>query len=234
MSKESKKLCNCNMGCSPSLQERGLCPLTSTSILCNRELLKNNTRLEFICSNGENEYYHVKGTRAVIMHVEEDFCILMDYGAKIHMDEPEGNEETVITVDLPQELCKYKYTMQRMGGRDCVVGNNNRRISYDIIEIFLGKEEIDFLKSNELIIGYRKETYDESFANFTKEREEVNIDKSHHVRVKITSMEILNLFIDDIFVAETRFDRDFDGVYYDIVKNCRDKRGRDFVEWDKY
>ena len=228
MSKESKKLCNCNMGCSPSLREKGLCPLTSTSILCNRELLQSNERLKLLCSNGENEYYlidyNIKGNYSVIMHVEEGYCILVDYKEIVYDDE----KEEKIIVDIPQELCKYKYTIQRKDGRDSVIRDENQTITDDIGEIILSNR---FKREHGYITSYLRETYDErlcSVSSLFRKGEDINL-KSHHVRVKITSMDILDTFIDDIILSTTWFD----GVYYN-KKNCRDKKGREFVEWCQY
>lgn len=195
MIKENKNLCIYNMGKNPCLQEKGLCPLTSTSILCNKELLKDSSRLKHICSNGENEYYYMKRFKTAIMHVENDFCILVDY------DVPITDEDRI--VNIPQELCKNKYTLQRIQGRNCVIGNKNRRISYDIVEIIGGKEFIDELEENRITIDYKGTTYDETISNldFTSENDKLNMtDKSHYKKMVITSMDELDGFLDCIIM----------------------------------
>jgi len=50
----------------------------ATSIICNRVLLDENVRTTLITNNRDNRYYLVQDTNTVIMHIEEDFCVLID------------------------------------------------------------------------------------------------------------------------------------------------------------
>ena len=51
----------------------------ATSIVCSNDLLSQNSRLRKVADLRDNVYFHVSGSNACIMHVEEDFCIVTDY-----------------------------------------------------------------------------------------------------------------------------------------------------------
>jgi hypothetical protein len=51
----------------------------ATSIMCANDRLSRKTDLILVGESRDNAYYYVTGSKSVIMHVEDDFCIFCDY-----------------------------------------------------------------------------------------------------------------------------------------------------------
>lgn len=191
-----------------------LCPITSSSILCDTMLLDMNDRLELVSRNGaNNKYYHVKESNTVIFHVEYSFCVLIDY---IFFASPEEK------VYIPLQLAKNIYHMNHYSGRDwCRSGNNY--LGYSIYKLIYGQEYIDMKRSQGLTFDHMAETYNEKL--FNTEFNTNAVEHSHQVKVDIKEMMELNLLLDDIIMA----DINHNGVYYDKKVKKRKKNGRGFV-----
>jgi hypothetical protein len=150
----------------------------ATSILCREELLRHNSRLVLVGQNRENMYYRVKNTNTVLLHIEDDFCVLTDYVIN-------GN-------NLVQKMQQEHYGVYQLARRDWVKNSaTSRAIGYDIKIILHG---IGCRKSG-MTLDHEDATFDErekvksfSYSNFN--------DGSHRVCVSICTQGGLNQFID--------------------------------------
>lgn len=227
--KEKYKCLECNRECEYRFAKE-LCPKDATSIICSESLLSESTRLTQIYPNAQNKYFLIIGTNTVIMMVESEFCILIDYQQYI---------DRIGTIGvIPYELINTKYTMQRINNRDWTIkSGKGTRIAYDVQEIIHSKQKVGIWKDHKYSVDHSCETYDERAAH-TYLTHHNPTDKSHRVRVELNSQNDLNDFIDDIFTAE----KQNDGVYYDLIsknkyrlgwkkkkRDFRTTRGRKFV-----
>ena len=152
----------------------------ATSIMADNSLLENNNLLERIASCRDNVYYHVKGTNAVIMHVEEGFNILCDY--------------TVNGKCLPEIMKEEHYAVYQLNGRDWIKNSaTGRYIGYDIKEIVTGQSG----RPKGTTLDHEAETFDEREKNKMFKTNNFN-NGSHRVRVEIRSQEELNDLINKI------------------------------------
>lgn len=158
----------------------------ATSIMASNELLQANDSLKKVADCRDNVYYHVKDTETVIMHVEDDFCILCDYNVK-------GK-------DLPEEMKKEHYAVYQLGGRDWVKNSaTGRLIGYDIKEFVHGYG----IRPAGMTLDHEGETFDEREKNKNFSSTNYN-NGSHRVRVTINSQEALNELIDKIKENENK------------------------------
>ena len=90
----------------------------STSILCSVDLLRSCEELTCVAFNRDNEIFHVQGANICIMHVEEEFCILVD--------------KVIHGVDIPKFLAQYHYAVYQTT-RDWVKNSSSSSyIGYNI------------------------------------------------------------------------------------------------------
>lgn len=159
---------------------------TATSIILPREIADNNEELIIVASNRDNIFYHVNNSNTVIMRVEEDFCILVDYKVDTYKDND---------VCLPKMLSAAHYGVYQLKGRDWVkqTNGNNRIIGYDIKELIHGGG----YKLVSSTLDHKFETYDER--EKAKEFSECNYNKgSHRRKIVISNMNELNALIQRI------------------------------------
>ena len=88
LDEQGKQRSSLNCGIYTSLSRRKkLDKATATSIICSTDFLDNSDRLQRVADNGSNIYYRVNETNTVIMHVEEDFCIVTSYMVDTYKNE---------------------------------------------------------------------------------------------------------------------------------------------------
>lgn len=167
----------------------------ATSIVCSNDLLGQNSRLCRIVTLRDNIYYRVDNTNVCIMHVEAEFCIIIDYQVTVY------NQPGVIC-SLPNMLASSHYgvyqTLNYPGGsRDWVKNSSTGElIGYDIKKLIHGPgcnvagaqlEHLSWtLDERELVKDFGP----------NKERD------SHRVRVEISTMNELNWLIDKIIESD--------------------------------
>ena len=102
-------------------QRKQLDKSRATSILCSKELLDNCEELTCVAQNRDNVIYHVKDSNICIMHVEDSFCILVDY--------------MINGVNIPDFIVQDHYGVYQ-SVRDWVKSTTraNKLIGYDIKE----------------------------------------------------------------------------------------------------
>lgn len=90
----------------------------ATSIICSTDLLDSCAELTCVGENRDNRYYHVHDTNICIMHVEQEFCILVD--------------KVIHGVDIPKFLAQHHYAVYQTT-RDWVKNTSTSNyIGYDI------------------------------------------------------------------------------------------------------
>ena len=181
----------------------------ATSILCEKKLLDQSQRLEIVGENKDNVYYWIKGSNSVIMHVEDDFCILVDYMVEVY------NQTNKCS--LPNLLEKKHYTVQQIRGRDWIKSSSNK-IGYDIKSIIHGI----VTRPPNMTLDHLAETYDEREKNkeFSK-----NINHGSHRVIKVIgTMKQLDELIDRVIYSEKK--KAGIGPYFslDVLENKRRKR----------
>jgi hypothetical protein len=158
----------------------------ATSILCEAEMLRNNSNLILVAENRDNKYYLVKETNTVIMHVEDDFCILTDY--------------KVNGKNLVDMMLKEHYAVYQVYGRDWVKNSaTSQLVGYDIKLALYGKG----CRPDGMTLDHRDATFDEREKVKQFSANNVN-DGSHRVRVIIYSPDGLDQFIDLIVRNEQK------------------------------
>lgn len=165
----------------------------STSILCENKLLIDSSELSLICGNNENKYYNVIDTNIVIMHVEHDFCILVDNYVDIY--------NSTDKVSLPKMLSALKYGVYQVKGdktyRDWVrCTKSSRAIGHDIQDIVHGNGAIAARK-NGLTLDHGAETCNELLTNCMYKQRNIN-NGSHRVCIRICTVDDLRNIIQKI------------------------------------
>ena len=156
----------------------------ATSIICSETLLNNNIDLDFVADNRENKYYNVIGTNVVIAHIEDDFCILVDYMVRTY--------NSSNTVSLPNMLSAAHYGVYQSesnkANRDWVKNTvTGKLIGYDIKEIIHGNG----VKVAGSSLDHLVETLNELEKN--KQFSTMNWNSgSHRFRLEIKSQDDLN------------------------------------------
>lgn len=210
MSSNKYQACTyCNETCKESKWGKTLCKGQATSILCSETLLHENNNLKMVAENDCNKYFLVEDTNTVILHVEDSFCILLDYEVDNWQNEK---------CNLPKMLSTVKYLVYQLATnkigrttRDWVRYGSSDYIGYDIHKLVYGEHTVKLRRSQKLTLDHEAETYDERTKNTTFSKNP--IEKSHRTRVYIKSEEELDTFISDIVANEGVND----GIYFDKV-----------------
>lgn len=156
----------------------------ATSIVCPTVLMHNNIDLDLVAENRENKYYNVIGTNVVIAHIEDDFCILVDYMVRTY--------NSSNPVSLPNMLSASHYgvyqTENNLANRDWIKNTvTGRHIGYDIKEIIHGNG----VKVAGSSLDHLVETLNELEKN--KQFSTTNWNSgSHRFRLEIKSQDDLN------------------------------------------
>ena len=182
---------NCPYNCGPNQNGKVLCKCNSTSIICNVDLLDNNSGLELVAANRDNRYYHVKGSNSVLLHVEEGFCILVDNMVQTYNS---GEEE----YSLPRMLSAQHYGVyQSVDGRDWVKGtSSNRAIGHDIQDLVYGNGAKVAREHGETL-DHGAETHNEKLVNCMYKPDNTN-NGSHRIKRVLDTPEKLDEYIDAV------------------------------------
>lgn len=156
-------------------QRKQLDKSRATSILCSKELLDSSEELKCVAQNRDNVIYHVHDSNICIMHVEDGFCILVDY--------------IINEVNIPEFIIQDHYGVYQ-SVRDCVKSTTrvNRLIGYDI------KERLYHEKCKK---GYHLDHWAETFNELDKSKRfipgSVNQNGySHRRQLEINTVEDLD------------------------------------------
>lgn len=184
---------NCPHNCKPNQNNKTLRICISTSIICSVNLLDGNSRLSLVAEKGNNRYYHIEGSNSAVMHVEQDFCILLDYMVKTYKS---GDTE----FSLPCMLSARHYGVyQNDQARDWVKGTSGSRpIGHDIQDLVYG-DGAELARKQGYTLDHGAETHNEKTVNcHYKTREENRNDGSHRIRRVLDTPAKLDAYIDAV------------------------------------
>lgn len=158
----------------------------STSIVCPLELLESNENLEFILRKRENRYFLVTGTNSVIMHVEEDCCVLINY--MIHTHNSENKEK------LPVILSVRHFGVYKDKKRDWIKDTATSEILGHIIQKIVYGNAVEDYKKQGMTVDHGAETWNEKIENCMYKKNNWN-NGSHRIPVRIRNQKQLNNLI---------------------------------------
>lgn len=168
----------------------------STSILCREEQLRAHRELIKVAENEDNEYYRVTRTNIVLMKVQADFCILMDYMVRDY--------ETGKMVSLPEKLMKMHFGVYQQPNkegtqyRDWIKNSaTNVPIGYYIQSVVIGWEAIVQAKEAGMTLDHGAETFNELLVNCKFKKDNYN-NGSHRKQYKYLDKNRLQLLIEAI------------------------------------
>lgn len=167
----------------------------ATSVICSREKLERSGKLKKVAESQDNMYYSIEDCNACIMHVEDDFCIIIDNLVNIY-NEPNKK------CSLPALLAAGHYAVYQTinspgGNRDWIKNSGTSElIGYDIKNLIHGPG----CKVAGTQLEHLSWTLDEREAHKIFGPNKAR--NSHRVKVEIETMEDLDWMIDKIVDSE--------------------------------
>lgn len=179
----------CAYKCQANHNGKLLRKCTATSILCETTVLEECNRVRLVAENEDNKYFHIIGSNSVIMHVEDSFCILLDY--KVQTFNSSGE-----MWDLTMMLSARHYCVYQINNRDWIMNSNSRAIGHDIQDLVHGNGA-KMAREKGMTLDHGAETYNEKLVNCKYKNMNVN-EGSHRRRENIQSQEELEGVVDRV------------------------------------
>lgn len=154
----------------------------ATSIMCSDvDVLKKSADLQIVASNNENEYYSIKNTNYVLMHVQGGFCVILDF--------------KVQGIDVPLALSKMRFGVYQSKGRDWIRSTSEGYTIGYVIQSIVDANYVRICRENNMTIDHEAETFNELLCNCRFKN--VNVNHGSHRRVIwLDSVKDLQVFVD--------------------------------------